>query len=103
MKPAVHRNGEGEQQMAKSLVDEAGNYIGEAVRNASQFGATAADAVQDGVNTAKRAVADTRDAVEDLVDQTARRVKRQPIESILISLAVGVAVGFILGRATSND
>jgi hypothetical protein len=89
--------------MAKSFADQAGDYIGETVRNASQFGATAADAVKDGVSTAKRAVSDTRDAAEDFLDETKRRVKRQPIESILLSLAIGVAFGFILGRATSND
>lgn len=89
--------------MAKSFADQAGDSIGETVRNVSQFAATAADSVKDGVGTAKRAVSDTRDAAEDLLDETKRRVKRQPIESILLSLAIGVAFGFILGRATSRD
>ena len=89
--------------MAKSFGDKAGTYIDETVRSASQFSAAVADAAKDGVSTAKHAVSDTRDAVEDLLDKTSRRVKRQPIESILLSLAIGMAFGFILGRATSND
>jgi hypothetical protein len=89
--------------MAKSFADQAGDYIGDTVRSASQFGAVAADAVKEGVSTAGRAISDTRDAAEDFLDETKRRAKRHPIESILLSLAIGVAFGFILGRATSND
>ena len=48
--------------MAKSFADQAGDYVGETVRSASQFGAVAADAVKEGVSTARRAVSDTRDA-----------------------------------------
>ena len=89
--------------MAKTFADQAGEHIGEAVRNVSQIGAAAVDAVQDGVNTAKRAVSDTRDAAEDFLDETKRRVKRQPIESVLLAAAIGIALGFVLGRATGDD
>jgi ElaB/YqjD/DUF883 family membrane-anchored ribosome-binding protein len=88
-------------KVAKTLVDQAGN-IGETVRKASKFTSGVADSVQDGLSTAKNAVQDGRDAVEDFIDDTARRVKRSPIESILLSMTVGVAIGFLLGRATSN-
>jgi ElaB/YqjD/DUF883 family membrane-anchored ribosome-binding protein len=89
-------------KVAKTLVDQAGN-IGETVRKASKFTSGVADSVQDGLSTAKNAVQDGRDAVEDFIDDTARRVKRSPIESILLSMTVGVAIGFLLGRATSSN
>jgi ElaB/YqjD/DUF883 family membrane-anchored ribosome-binding protein len=89
-------------KVAKTLVDKAGN-IGETVRKASKFTSGVADSVQDGLSTAKNAVQDGRDAVEDFIDDTARRVKRSPIESILLSMTVGVAIGFLLGRATSSS
>jgi ElaB/YqjD/DUF883 family membrane-anchored ribosome-binding protein len=89
--------------MAKSVADKATSYIGESVRNASEFTSSVANAVEDGFSTAKRAALDGRDAVEDLINDTTRRVKRRPIESILISLAVGLTFGFLLGRATSSE
>ena len=90
-------------QVAKSVVDQADHYIGETVRKASQFTSMVADAVEDGLNTARRAASDGRDAVEDFLHDTSRRVKRRPMESVLLSLAVGIAFGFLIGRATSND
>ena len=89
--------------MAKSVADQAGNYIGETVRRATEFTSTVADAVEDSMSTARRAAQDGRDAVEEFIDDTTRRVKRHPIESILLSLAVGVAFGFLIGRTTSGD
>lgn len=89
--------------MAKSVADQTTSYIGESVRKASEFTSTLADAVEDGLSTAKRAAEDGRDAVEEFLHDTTRRVKRRPIESILLSLAIGVAVGFLVGRATSSE
>jgi ElaB/YqjD/DUF883 family membrane-anchored ribosome-binding protein len=89
--------------MAKSVADQTASYVGESVRKASEFTSTLADAVGDGLSTAKRAAQDGRDAVEDLIHDTTRHVKRRPIESILLSLAIGVTLGFLVGRATSSD
>ena len=83
--------------MAKSVADQTTNYIGESVRRASEFTSTLADAVDDGLHTAQRAAQDGRDAVEDFIHDTTKRVKRRPIESILLSLAVGVAVDRLIG------
>jgi len=54
------------------------------------------------LKTAKHAVKDGRDAVEDFIDDTARSVKRSPIQAVLLSAVVGLAVGFLLGRGTSR-
>ena len=88
-------------KVAKTLVDQASN-VGETFRKASEFTSGVADSVQEGMSTAKNAVQDGRDAVEDFIDDTARQVKRSPIQSVLISLTVGLAIGFLLGRGTSN-
>jgi ElaB/YqjD/DUF883 family membrane-anchored ribosome-binding protein len=89
--------------MAKSFADQAGDYIGETARNVSQLGAAAADAVHEGVSSARRAVSDTRDAAGDFLNEAKRRVKRQPVESILLAAAIGIALGFLLGRSVNND
>ena len=88
-------------QVAKTLVDQAGN-VGETFRRASEFTSNVADSVNGGMKTAKNAVKDGRDAVEDFIDDTARSVKRSPIQSVLISLTIGLAAGFLLGRGTSR-
>jgi ElaB/YqjD/DUF883 family membrane-anchored ribosome-binding protein len=88
-------------QVAKTLVDQASN-VGESFRKASEFTSNVAGSFQDGMKTAKNAVKDGRDAVEDFIDDTARSVKRSPIQSVLLSVAAGLAVGFLLGRGTSR-
>ena len=89
-------------QVAKTLVDQANN-VGEGFRRASEFTSNVADGVNDRLKSAKSAVKDGRDAVEDFIDDTSRAVKRSPIQAILIAAAVGVAVGFLLGRGTGGD
>jgi len=88
-------------QVAKTLVDQASN-VGETFRRASEFTSNVAGSVQDGMKTAKNAVMDGRDAVEDFIDDTARSVKRSPIQSVVITLIVGLTVGFLFGRGTSR-
>jgi ElaB/YqjD/DUF883 family membrane-anchored ribosome-binding protein len=88
-------------QVAKTLVDQASN-VGETFRKASEFTSNVADSVHDGMKTAKSVVKDGRDAVEDFIDDTARSVKRNPIQSVLLSLIVGLAVGFLFGRGTNG-
>lgn len=88
-------------QVAKTLVDQASN-VGESFRKASEFTSNVAGSFQDGMKTAKNAVNNGREAVEDFIDDTARSVKRSPIQSVLLSVAAGLAVGFLLGRGTSR-
>jgi ElaB/YqjD/DUF883 family membrane-anchored ribosome-binding protein len=54
------------------------------------------------MKTAKNAVNNGREAVEDFIDDTARSVKRSPIQAVLLSLTVGLAVGFLLSHRTSR-
>ena len=88
-------------QVAKTLADQADN-VGETFRRASEFTSNVADNVHDGLKTAKCAVKDGRDAVEDFIDDTARAVKRTPIQAILIAATIGLTVGFLLGRTSSD-
>jgi ElaB/YqjD/DUF883 family membrane-anchored ribosome-binding protein len=52
-----------------------------------------ADCFEEGVETAKRVGKKTSDATEELMDDTANRVKRHPVESLVTAFAIG----FILG------
>jgi ElaB/YqjD/DUF883 family membrane-anchored ribosome-binding protein len=88
--------------VAKTLVDQAGN-VGDTFRKASEFTSDVADRVSGHVKTAKGAVKDGRDAVEDFIDDTARNIKRSPLQSVLISMTIGLTFGFLLGRISSRD
>ncbi|HEY1804425.1 MAG TPA: hypothetical protein VGG45_08075 [Terracidiphilus sp.] len=89
--------------MTKSVMDKTNEYIGESVRKTSEFTASVADAVEDGLTAAKRAARKGQEAMDDFVGDTSKRVKRSPIQSVLISLAVGVAFGFLVGRTTKSS
>jgi ElaB/YqjD/DUF883 family membrane-anchored ribosome-binding protein len=89
--------------MAKTVLDKTGDYIGKSVDDASQFASSVADAVEDGLGAARRAAKDGSEAVERFVKDTNKRVRRNPIESVLTSLAFGLLVGFLVGRATAGD
>ena len=56
-----------------------------------------ADAVEDGVNAAKRAVKQGRRAAEDLVDDAKYQVKRHPLNAVGISFSVGLGLGALIG------
>ena len=50
--------------MTKTVVERAGDYIGQSARKASQFQASVANAVEDGLDAAKQAAQDGREVVE---------------------------------------
>jgi ElaB/YqjD/DUF883 family membrane-anchored ribosome-binding protein len=60
------------------------------------FKSLAADAVEDGVHAATRAIKSVRRRVEelgDLRDQAAYRVKRQPFKALTMAVGVGLVFG----------
>jgi ElaB/YqjD/DUF883 family membrane-anchored ribosome-binding protein len=60
----------------------------------------AADAVDDGVHAAKRAITSLKRGVEelaDLKDEAVDRVKRQPLRAVGIALGVGLVLGLAVG------
>ncbi|HEY8462145.1 MAG TPA: hypothetical protein VIM99_17280 [Blastocatellia bacterium] len=69
-----------------------------------QFGAevkrvkeAVADAVEDGLGAAKRAVKQGRRAAEDMVDDAERRIKRDPLSAIGVSFGIGMGLGTVIG------
>ena len=64
------------------------------------FKSLAADAVEDGVHAAKRAIKSVQRRVEelgDLKDEAAYRVKRQPFKALGIAVGVGLVLGVAVG------
>jgi ElaB/YqjD/DUF883 family membrane-anchored ribosome-binding protein len=53
----------------------------------------ASQAVEDGVVTARRLARRSRYAAGDLIDDAAHRVKRDPLRSVVMGLAIGFGLG----------
>ncbi len=83
--------------MSESVMGRAGETIAETARTASKFTSAVADAVEDGIGAAKRVVKHSGDAAEEFFDDTAKRLQRHPIETVVVSFTAGIALGIVIG------
>ena len=58
---------------------------------------TVADAVEDGLSAAKRAVKQGCRAAEDLVDDAEYQVKQHPLSAVGVSFGIGLGLGAVIG------
>lgn len=92
-------NVETEPSIRERAIDAA-RQVAHVSHEAQLLKSLAADAVEDGVHAAKRAIKSVKRRVEELVDlkdETAYRVKRQPFKA----LGIAVGVGFVFGLAAA--
>jgi ElaB/YqjD/DUF883 family membrane-anchored ribosome-binding protein len=85
--------------MPQSTLGKASEHIADSLREASRVTAAVADAFVDGVGVAKRLAKQRSDAAEDYVNDTTRRIQRNPLTAVAVSLAAGCVVGFVTGQA----
>lgn len=83
--------------MSQTFVEKAGDHIAQSVHEASRITSEAADAVAEGVNVAKCAVKQGRDVAEDFVNDSTRRIKRNPLVAVATTLVAGLALGMLAG------
>jgi ElaB/YqjD/DUF883 family membrane-anchored ribosome-binding protein len=92
-----------EQNEGSSLVGKA-KQIGEQLAEVGgEVKTTASHALEDAVTEAKRFAKRNRYAAEDLMEDAAHRVKREPLRSVGIGLAIGLGIGALaMWVATRN-
>jgi ElaB/YqjD/DUF883 family membrane-anchored ribosome-binding protein len=56
-----------------------------------------ADAVEDGIGAARRAIKQGRRAAEDMVDDAEYRVKQRPFSALGVSFGIGLGLGAVIG------
>jgi hypothetical protein len=83
--------------MSDTVIGRAGDQIAETARAASRLSNSMAEAVEEGIGAAKRVAKQAGDAAEELFDDTTKRLQRHPVETVVGSIAVGLALGIILG------
>ena len=69
-------------------------------KEAVRMKATIAEAVEDRVNTARRAVKHGYRATENFVDDTTHRIKRNPMRALGYTFVAGVTAGWFLPHRT---
>ena len=102
---------ETERSIRERAIDAA-RQVAHVSHEAHLLKSLAADAVEDGVHAAKRAIKSVQRRVEkldDLKDEAAYRVKRQPFKALGIAVGVGLVFGLALawvggrlGKGTST-
>jgi len=75
-------------------VSAAAAHIGAGVDRAKE---AVADAIEDGVKAAKRAVKHGRRAAEDFVDDAEYKVKQHPLGMLGVSFGIGLGLGAVIG------
>ena len=83
--------------MAQSVLEQTGEQIAETARKASRAASAVADALEDGVGAARRVAKQGGDAAEEFLDDTTKRLQRHPIETVVVTFAIGVAAGLAIG------
>jgi ElaB/YqjD/DUF883 family membrane-anchored ribosome-binding protein len=80
-----------------------GEQLAEVEGKATRLKTAASHAVEDAVTEAKRFAKRSRYAAEDLMEDAGHRVKRDPLRSVALGFAVGLAMGALaVWLATHN-
>jgi ElaB/YqjD/DUF883 family membrane-anchored ribosome-binding protein len=87
------RDERGKEIMMQSMFERTGEQIADTAHKASRAASAAADALEDGVGTARRAAKQGYYAAAELYDDTKRRVQRHPVEAVVATFAAGIAAG----------
>lgn len=84
-------------------VVEVGAAVAQMRAGAGSMKEAVADAVENGISAAKRAVKQVRRAAEDLVDDAEYRVKQHPLSTVGVSFGVGLGVGAVIGLLLARN
>ncbi len=85
-----------EQNKKITLIEKAmqvGEHLAEAGNKAGRLKTAASHAVEDAVTEAKRFAKRSRYAAEDLMEGATHRIKREPLRSVGLGVAIGVGTG----------
>ena len=95
------------EENEKSSLLGKGMHVGERLAEvggeAARLKTAASHAVEDAVTEAKRFAKRSRYAAEDLMEDAAHRVKRDPLRSVALGLAIGLGMGALAVWAATRN
>jgi ElaB/YqjD/DUF883 family membrane-anchored ribosome-binding protein len=83
--------------MSQSAVDRAAEHIAESAHQASCATGAIADAFSEGVDVVSRTARQGSDAAKEFLNDTTRRLRRNPGLTVAATFAVGLTAGVFLG------
>lgn len=87
----------------RKVTSQVGEQFAQAGIEMDKMKVKMAQAVDDGVEAARRAVRRGRNAAEDVIDDTAYAIKHEPLKSVAITFGVGVGLGVVIGWLLRRD
>jgi ElaB/YqjD/DUF883 family membrane-anchored ribosome-binding protein len=90
-------------EQTQSVLEQAGEKAVEAAEIASRAASAVRDALEDSLDAARRVARKSSYAAGEFLDDTKRRVKRNPIETVAAALAIGMAAGALLVLALKRS
>jgi ElaB/YqjD/DUF883 family membrane-anchored ribosome-binding protein len=89
--------------MASNLLEKQAS-VEDVLNELSRIKTIVTDAVEDGVQSAVKALKQGRHAAEDAIDEARHTVKQNPLQSVGVVFAAGILTGSLIGwLATRRD
>jgi ElaB/YqjD/DUF883 family membrane-anchored ribosome-binding protein len=89
--------------MASNLLEKQAS-VEDVLNELSRIKTIVTDAVEDGVQSAVKAIKQGRHAAEDAIDEARHTVKQNPLQSVGVVFAAGILTGSLIGwLATRRD
>ena len=82
--------------MSQTVLDRTAERIAESAHYASSATSAVADAIEDGVGVVRRAAKQSGDAAEELLNDTAQRIQRHPVLTVVTTFAAGFTAGALI-------
>lgn len=81
-----------------NVLDKEDECGAESIHKVSRTASAFADAIENGIDTAKRVGKRGSDAAEEFMDDTVLRIKRHPVETVVAAFALGFVIGGLVDR-----
>lgn len=82
--------------MSSGLLEKQAS-VEDVLREVSRLKSVVTEAVEEGVQTAVKALKQGRNAAEDVIDDARHTVKKNPLQAIGVVFAAGVLAGSLIG------
>ena len=88
--------------MATDFMEKSSATVDDVLREVTRFKGMLTEAVEEGVESAMRAIEQGRDAANDAMVDARRAIKKNPLQAAGIICAAGIVMGTLLAWTTSR-